>query len=363
MRPMVSQGCSARKFSLPAEDARHRGDWSPVKSAKASKQPETVRPASSKRTRDLRLAATQRGQSHHSQSPLNATQPHFPDDSPANDHITVGKEPESTVANAPADASAASECPLSDPHFPPIGEIDHKVGRCYCYLCTCGSHLCPMAFQQARFSQNLSTSCYRAEYRKKETTGNTLQFLLKPAYVPNALPIDLMTTKQRDFRPFTIESPKHSKPSTAPNPLKFSFRSSYQSEFPNWGPSTVPEERRPNLPYRGAEVKMDLKTTYGKDFTAHKTTEDTMSRFGSTAGSTVFVYPTAAKVEFCGETTTGKEYRSPRRIDKVKVERRPVEQHALSESPRKIHFQSKYQREFGGQQLQYRLPPRANLLL
>ena len=383
MATSVNEESPPQKISLPAELADVKHDWTSVSSTSSRRSAHyshrgDLRTASSGRREGksgLRIF-TPRGslgeidqssalspiKPRQSLSPKKPVHSQFLDRPQVDSQASIPNGKETEVKPGEGDQMRPLDCPLNAEHFPPIGEIDHKVGRCYCYLCTCGIHICPMAYQRARLNQTFTATSYRSDYRKKECSEPAQKYVLKPMYVPNSQPIDLLTTSQRDFQPFTVSSPLRTKPSTAPNPLKFNFRSSYQAEFPNWGANSPPGERRPVLPYRGGEVKMDLKTTYSKEFTARKRTEDPVSHLGSTTGSTVFAYPLSTKVEFYGETTARKAFRSPKRLYVSKQEKPTSEQHALSESPKKIHFQTKYQSDFQGLQQAFRPPPRANYL-
>lgn len=252
--------------------------------------------------------------------------------------------------------SEGLECPLAHPDFGPVGEIDHYVGRCYCHFCTCSMHICPNAYKRARLTQTLGSTSYREAFRSLQGGEPAKQINVQPPYVPNAQPMDFLTTTQRDYQPFTITSSPHSKPSTAPNSLKFSFRSSYQAEFPNWGSSDSQAERRPQYPFRGHEVKMDLRTTYAQTYKLPPVKADAPSKLNSTSTS----FSVSASTEFYGETTSQKEYRSPEKHHFAKLEPRRVEAALLQESPGKLHFKTMYQSEYKGVQQTFRRPNRVS---
>lgn len=249
----------------------------------------------------------------------------------------------------------AQECPLAHPDFGPMGEIDHYVGRCYCHFCTCSLHICPNAYKRARLTQTLGASSYREAFRSLQGGEPAKQINVQPPYTANVQPMDFMTTTQRDYQPFTITSSPHSKPSTAPNSLKFTFRSSYQAEFPNWGSGDSQAEKRPQYPYRGDEVKMDLRTTYAQTYKLPPVKAE-INKLNSTSTS----FSVSAGSEFYGETTSQKEYRSPEKHHFAKLEPRRVEAALLQESPGKLHFKTMYQTQYKGAQQVYRRPNRVS---
>ena len=265
------------------------------------------------------------------------------------------EEGEKTQEDTGKTGGGAEECPLTHPDFGPVGEIDHFVGRCYCHLCTCQLHLCPNDFKKARFGQTIGSTVYREAYKPVQGGEPAKVINVQPAYAANTQPMDLMTTTQRDFQPFEVTSSPRSKPSTAPNSLKFTFRSSYQAEFPNWGSGDAVAEKRPHYPHRGNEVRMELRTTYGQSYRLPpvKTTE-TASKMNSTATSF------SVSSEFYGETTSQKEYRSPNKHHFARLEPRPIEAPVLPESPGKVHFKTMYQTDFKGTQQAYRRPNRVS---
>ena len=273
-----------------------------------------------------------------------------------NEEITATEPEVQTEGKAEELPLDAQECPLSHADFGPVGEIDHYVGRCYCHFCTCSLHICPNAYKRARLGQTLGSTSYREAFRSQQGGEPAKPINVQPPYIANSQPMDLMTTSQRDYPPFTITSSPHSKPSTAPNSLKFSFRSSYQAEFPNWGSKDGFAEKRPQYPYRGHEVKMDLRTTYAQTYKLPPVKAETSNRMNSTSTS----FSVSAGSEFYGETTAQKEYRSPDKHHFAKLEPRRVEAPLLPESPAKVHFKTMYQSEYKGAQQAYRRPNRVS---
>jgi len=156
-------------------------------------------------------------------------------------------------------------CPLNNPDLPPVGEVEHLVERCYCFLCNCGKHVCPGASRRkTEFVKSMYATNYHIEYYRKH--GDPGKPLSLTAYSSNRLPMDLQTMKQRDFQPYKIEPAGEPQPRLPPHSVQFVSRSSYQANYPNWGPNEVIRVNRPWLPYRGDQVRLDPKTTYSESF-------------------------------------------------------------------------------------------------
>lgn len=172
-------------------------------------------------------------------------------------------------------------CPLNNPDLPPVGEVEHLVERCYCFLCNCGKHVCPGASRRkTEFVKSMYSTNYHIEYYRKY--GNPSKPLTLTSYTSNRLPMDLQTMKQRDFQPYKIEPAGEPLPRPPPHSVQFVSRSSYQANFPNWGPNEVIRVNRPWLPYRGDSVRLDPKTTYSESF--GKTSPTHSARAGHPSG-------------------------------------------------------------------------------
>lgn len=56
------------------------------------------------------------------------------------------------------------QCKLLE--VPPIGEMNHGLGLCYCQLCDCGEHVCPADINK---NQHYLKSAIRSNYKKDFT--------------------------------------------------------------------------------------------------------------------------------------------------------------------------------------------------
>lgn len=60
----------------------------------------------------------------------------------------------------------SESCKLLD--LPPVGEMDHSIGICYCQFCTCGEHICPGMYKKSRkYLASSLKSLYKNDFTKK----------------------------------------------------------------------------------------------------------------------------------------------------------------------------------------------------
>lgn len=244
-------------------------------------------------------------------------------------------------------SSNALPCPVTNPDLPPVSEMEHMVDRCFCYLCTCGKHICPRALKQRAISASMYATNYRVDYARK--SGEASKQLSPWSFIANRLPMDLQTIHQRDFQPYTIEQvtvPAYEE--TQPS-VPFISRSSYQEMFPNWGPRDYAHIKPSNLPYRGSEVKLDPKTTYSVNYQSHHSSVPEASK----PPETKCVSLIRTGKEFYGQTTNKGNYR-PFRMEQMAVRARvPKEGSTKLVIPVK-HFKTTYEADYVAKKLPVR---------
>lgn len=236
-------------------------------------------------------------------------------------------------------------CPMDSADLPPVGEMEHFVARCYCFLCTCGKHTCPAAARkQTAFLRSMYDTNYKVAYYRKH--GLPSVPLRLEDYRNRSIPMDLMTIKQRDFLPFKVQPEPSFKPKSALQSVQFVCRSSYQANFPNWGPNEVIRVKPLSLPYRGDQVKIEPKSTYGHDFIQPLRASDTFEQFvkSSRMGSTTHTGPMAAGTEFYGQTTTMRNFKPFKKLQRPVIEGHH-DNFVSVESPHS-HFTSTYRADF-----------------
>ena len=256
-------------------------------------------------------------------------------------------EPRLEALHAPESPTVPSQpenCPMNNHNLPPVGVMEHFVARCYCFLCTCGKHVCPAAARKrTEIVKSMYATNYKVEYYRKH--GAPSQPLRLEDYRGNGLPMDLQTIKQRDFLPYKIQPEKSFKPKSAAQTVQFVCRSSYQANFPNWGPNEVIRVKPFWLPYRGDQVKMEPKTTYNTDFCLPLKTSDTFEQFVKSSRSSLATSgPMAAGSDFYGQTTNMRSFKPVKRGVLPTLENRRDDYMAV-ESP-KGHFNTTYRADF-----------------
>ncbi|CAG9317788.1 unnamed protein product [Blepharisma stoltei] len=159
------------------------------------------------------------------------------------------------------------ECDLDTIDIPPVGEINHRNGNCYCYLCSCGEHLCPSLTPRDRpWSKAMYSSIYQKEFISKPFSP------IKPVKLEGELlhsrqKMDLRTTKQEDFcekplerlnKSLNIDDNHKWKP-------KFLATSTYSSNFQDWK-TPPPLKKLPKLLTEPIDIKLKANTTYADSF-------------------------------------------------------------------------------------------------
>ena len=156
-------------------------------------------------------------------------------------------------------------CPLADPDVGIVSENDHKVGACLCALCTCGTHICPGRLVPSR--QSSFVTSYKQAFPAYKSAGVQVKCPSTSPYRPNHWKFEGETCMQRDFRRYdTPEREKKQTRSVSPMLTHSVSYSSYQRDFPNWGPTGVPTKFQPSLPVHNNEMRFQGTSTYDEHF-------------------------------------------------------------------------------------------------
>jgi hypothetical protein len=205
-----------------------------------------------------------------------------------------------------------NSCKLND--APPIGEMNHNLGNCYCHLCTCGEHKCPGDNSRVKkYLPSVLASNYRKDYTKKPPVRSEYPlhrpFKREPARSPD-VKMDLRTTTQQDFVPHKIEKTSSAKyiPEDHTNVLKFSGNSNYKRDFPNWGYYEFIHIGRARPPYEANKVKLSPKTMYSENFCKGLKGQRAQSQKKIQSPN-----PLTAATDFFGVTTTKDTFRTYRK--------------------------------------------------
>ncbi|OMJ74130.1 hypothetical protein SteCoe_27017 [Stentor coeruleus] len=165
----------------------------------------------------------------------------------------------------PRITTSFENCPVSDPSLGIISENDHRVGLCLCKFCECGQHACPNPLAKDLYPNSTFTSKYKADFQKA-----AFPLPLKPtpqSYRPNGLKMDLKTTHQEDFKPFSVSPAKNRGYNwPAQSSVRSPARSAYAHDFVNWGPNSVQIEKRFHPPVRSQEIPFRGQSSYQNSF-------------------------------------------------------------------------------------------------
>ena len=162
-------------------------------------------------------------------------------------------------------------CYLDREDIPPIGELEHIKGRCFCYLCTCGQHKCPSILQYQKQSAKVNSS-----YKQKFTGRQSVPpkpFESLNEMIPSKQKMNLISTSQEDFKPFDAEidfriQEPHRR---TVSPFKFYGKSTYHTNFIDY------QLENRNIEKKSKEIVSPLKfygkSSYAEDFIKHNQPE------------------------------------------------------------------------------------------
>lgn len=171
----------------------------------------------------------------------------------------------------PAEPSKPSDCPVNASDLDLIPECYHNLNKCLCFLCTCGSHVCPSQSKQL-YNKSIFSSNYRRSYSRHSVSRAPKR--TQSFYKPNSSKMDLITTYMKEFKPQPISNQK-SERSTSPQPsFKFEGKSQYYRDFPNWGPTDYEHVKRPVNPIHETKIKFRGKSSYDANFKEFKIYSD-----------------------------------------------------------------------------------------
>lgn len=161
------------------------------------------------------------------------------------------------------------DCPLNVLDLPVIGEISHIIGDCYCYLCTCGSHLCPSNVLPLKISaKNSFSSMYATSYSPKPQLPQT-RYIRKGELLHSKQKMELTTTQRSTYQPYETDFARvDSIRSNSSSPFKSTTRSTYSANYPDWKFYEQNYEKS-NKKYEKSPLKFTAVSTYGNDFASH----------------------------------------------------------------------------------------------
>ncbi|OMJ74668.1 hypothetical protein SteCoe_26346 [Stentor coeruleus] len=159
------------------------------------------------------------------------------------------------------------KCKLLSEDFPPISELDHIQGNCFCYLCTCGIHKCPSLNTYQRPSPKLLSSYQHGFNHKQVTPPEPFQFL--DEFQVSKQKMDLKSTAKEEFKGKKLEFPKINEIRYGSvSPLRFCGSSTYSKTFLNYGPIQKSPSQITKSDF--SPIKFSAVSTYAQNYIKHE---------------------------------------------------------------------------------------------
>lgn len=137
-------------------------------------------------------------------------------------------------ANGKKTRESALSCPLATLELPPVNEMEHTTKRCFCYLCTCKTHICPGANRPPHL---ISSSQYLSSYNKFYQKYKTEPFNRIAGPVGYELKGKLSsyaTTNKEHYKPHQVKPIQLYKKLSVPvMNCRFAGESSYKQDYAN----------------------------------------------------------------------------------------------------------------------------------
>jgi hypothetical protein len=261
-------------------------------------------------------------------------------------------------------------CALNEVDIPLVGEVDHSINKCFCYLCSCGKHICPGDYRTRHAGVKLSmASTYKKNFNRRVKNlspldPDQLNRLRTRNGVRGSPRMDLVTINKQDFVKFdAVEIPKAPLYSQAKTTYDIPFlgRSNYQANFPNWGPTGVPKARHASLPYRGDEIHMDIGTTYTNQYKRHEIAreENELKKKIVSALNSGSLSPINTNLKFFSEATSHKDYKAYKKLIPTQIMNTSSNYSPSVHSP--SHFNTLYRESYMNSNKLRHLPTKKDL--
>ena len=200
-----------------------------------------------------------------------------------------------------------ADCPLNSPNIGLISENDHRTRNCLCPICTCGKHICPSKAIQDPYPSSIFNSHYMNNYQSRSPQRTEIP-RNRGNFIP-AVSFDFETTNEECYKPHAISvisgSPAKSSPLSPPR-TAFCAKSSYATNFVNWGPGINQIVKPKPINHTSNEIKLRQNTSYRDNYSpighddAISARPETVKKSGNT-----HIDPQA---KFFKDTTNRKEF-------------------------------------------------------
>mmetsp|Transcript_5398 Transcript_5398/g.9982 ORF Transcript_5398/g.9982 Transcript_5398/m.9982 type:complete len:191 (-) Transcript_5398:25-597(-) len=164
-------------------------------------------------------------------------------------------------------------------------------------------------------------------------------------YRSKILKMDLTTTKAHDYQAHNVSPTKPDKYKPPEYSVKFTGKSRYQADFPNWGPYEVLYMKHFNVPTRTDMLKVNSQTTYSTNFKpthpeplSEEVQKQKYERLYKSS-------PLSSTDRFYSETTAKKFYIDPRKSN-IKSQIMRMREDPLHFGVHDTHFKTLYKTDF-----------------
>ena len=164
--------------------------------------------------------------------------------------------------------TSRADCPLSDPRIGLITENDHRVRLCLCPMCSCGEHICPAKAQQEPYLKSAYQTTYGSNYQR-HLKPDPIKVSYEKPFMPQSA-LAYVTSSSAAYTPHSFQQPTVNtyKPEPAPK-LSFNARSSYASDFPDWGGGAVYYVKQSHIKHTNEGLSVPAKSAYTDNYSAH----------------------------------------------------------------------------------------------
>jgi hypothetical protein len=179
-------------------------------------------------------------------------------------------------------------------------------------------------------------------------------------YRSKILKMDLLTTKAQDFTPHKLNPTRPDKYRPPEHNMRFTAKTHYQADYPNWGPYEVLYMKHFNVPTRSDMLKTNSQTTYRTNFKPGHLEPVSEEMLRQKYDRLYKSKPMATTDVFYGETTARKYFIDPRKSN-IRSQLMQIRQDPLQFAVHDCHFKSSYETDFNQKALQPGVPTRRML--
>ena len=159
-----------------------------------------------------------------------------------------------------------ADCPLNSKYLGIISENVHRTGLCLCPLCTCKQHICPSSLSKEPYPKSMYSSQYTENFKTQKFSKPLI--CQTPNKAKSNQPVNFQTTSEEFYRPVFSPMPL-TIPGYVKSPLpetKFLGKTSYSSNFSNWGTGGVYYVTQQHIKHTSQELHLNGKSTYKDNF-------------------------------------------------------------------------------------------------